>query len=61
MDGRLVVSDGQVVGVDEDELARRAQESWLKLKSGVASWDWKGRELSEWSPPALPLLRNKKR
>lgn len=61
VDGRLVVSGGQVVGVDEEALARRAQESWLKLKGGVASWDWKGRELSEWSPSSLPLLRNKKR
>ncbi len=57
VDGRTVVEGGRVVGIDEAELKQRAQGSWLKYKSGLASWDWKGRPSDELIRSALPMIR----
>ena len=52
--GKVVVSEGRVVGVDEEELARKAREAWLKYKGGVGAWDPAGRSGDEVFPPLFP-------
>jgi len=55
--GRVVVEGGRVVGVDEEELAHRAEKAWLKYKGGLVSWDPAGRPSADVFPPLLPILR----
>ena len=52
--GKVVVQEGRVVGVDEEELASKARQAWLKYKGGVAAWDPAGRPSDEVFPPLLP-------
>ena len=52
--GKVVVSEGRVVGVDEEELARKAREAWLKYKGGIAAWDAGNRPSDVVFPPLLP-------
>ena len=60
VDGRVVVENGRVVGVDEEELKQRAWGSWLKYKSGIASWDTKARPMDQMMRTALPIIRDPK-
>ncbi len=52
--GRVVVREGRVVGVDEEELAHKARKAWLKYKGGIAAWDPAGRPSEELFPPLFP-------
>ena len=52
--GRVVVSERRVVGVDEEELAAKARQAWLKYKGGVAAWDPDNRPSEEVFPPLFP-------
>ncbi len=55
--GKVVVEDGRVVGVDEEELGRRAREAWLKYKAGMVSWHPAGLASDAVFPPLLPMVR----
>ena len=52
--GEVVVEGGRVVGVDEEGLAHKARQAWLKYKGGVAAWDAAKRPISEVFPPLFP-------
>ena len=52
--GEVVVEGGRVVGVDEEELTRKARQAWLKYKGGIAAWDPANRPGNEVFPPLLP-------
>ena len=51
-DGKLLVDEGRVLGVDEEKLLGEVQKiadaEWKK----VSQWDYAGRELSEYAPPS---------
>ena len=53
--GKVVVDKGRVVGVDEEDLARKARAAWLKYKAGVVAWDTAQRTSAEIYPPLLPI------
>ena len=57
VDGNVVVEDGSVVGVDEEDLASRAQQSWGNYRTGIADRDQAGRSVDELFPPAFPIVR----
>ena len=57
VDGKVVVEDGSVVGIDEEELASRAQQSWGNYRAGIADRDQAGRSVDELFPPAFPIVR----
>ena len=52
--GKVVVEGGRVVGLDEEELERKARDAWLKYKDGVVAWDAAKRPSEEIFPPLLP-------
>ena len=52
--GEVVVSERRVVGVDEEELAHKARQAWLKYKGGIAAWDPANRPSDEVFPPLFP-------
>ena len=52
--GKVVVEAGRVVGVDEEELAHKARQAWLKYKGGIAAWDPANRPSDEVFPPLFP-------
>jgi cytosine/adenosine deaminase-related metal-dependent hydrolase len=56
VDGRAVVEDRRVVGVDETALLAQAQAEAERLWAGVAEWDGQGRSADEVSPPSFPPL-----
>jgi cytosine/adenosine deaminase-related metal-dependent hydrolase len=53
VNGKIVVERGLVKGIDESELKGRAQTSWLKYKTGMASWDSRGRDIDSMFPPSI--------
>lgn len=56
VDGRVVVEEGRVLGVDEQELLTRTQAEAERLWATAPEWDWKGRHLDEISPPSFPVI-----
>lgn len=58
VNGKVVVEAGHVNGIDEAELKNRAQTSWLKYKTGIVSWDWRGRDIDQMFPPSIPNFNN---
>ena len=52
--GKVVVDAGRVVGLDEEELEKKARDAWLKYKSGVVAWDAAKRPSDVIFPPLLP-------
>lgn len=54
VDGRPVVREGRIAGVDEAELVRQAQAESDAWYEGFAEHDWKGRSAGEAFPPAFP-------
>ena len=58
--GEVVVDEGRVVGVDEEELTHKARQAWLKYKSGVAAWDSAKGSSDALFPPLLPYAAPKK-
>jgi 5-methylthioadenosine/S-adenosylhomocysteine deaminase len=55
IDGREVVHDGVVSGLDETELAAELQRAAEQLWEALPTHDWAGRGVDELSPPSLPL------
>ena len=58
VNGKVVVEAGYVNGIDESELKNRAQTSWLKYKTGIVSWDWRGRDIDQMFPPSISNFNN---
>ena len=56
VDGRTVVEDGRVVGVDEDALLAQAQAEAERLWATVPEWHWQGLTADQVSPPSFPPL-----
>ena len=56
VDGRAVVEEGRVVGVDERALLAEAQAEAERLWATVPEWHWQKLTADEMSPPALPPL-----
>jgi len=61
VDGKVVVKDGHVAGLDEEELAHKTQKLWGKYKSALVGWDYKKRRAEEVFPPTLPVRRGQGR
>ena len=56
VDGRTVVEDGRVVGIDERRLLADAQHEAERLWSSVPEWHWQGTTADELSPTSFPAL-----
>jgi 5-methylthioadenosine/S-adenosylhomocysteine deaminase len=56
VDGRTVVEDGHVVGVDERALLADAQREAERLWATVPEWHWQQLATDEFSPPSFPPL-----
>ncbi len=56
IDGRTVVENGRMVGVDEDALLARVQPISDKLRAAIPGRDWRDRSLDEVLPPAFPIM-----
>ena len=49
------------MGLDEEELAHKARQAWLKYKSGIVAWDAARRPSDALFPPLLPQGAAKQR
>ena len=56
VDGRSVVEDGHVVGLDERALLAQAQAEADRLWSTVPEWHWQGLTADQLSPQSFPPL-----
>ena len=56
VDGRTVVEEGRVVGVDEAALRREAQQEAERLWSTVSEWHWQRLTTEQFSPLSFPVL-----
>ena len=56
VDGKILVRDGSLVGIDESDLMERAQISWLNYKNGIASWDVEQRSIDLIVPQIFPSI-----
>ena len=56
VDGKVLVKDGSLVGIDENDLMERSQISWLNYKHGIASWDVKKRAIDLIVPQVFPTI-----
>jgi len=54
VDGRVVVEDGRIPGIDWDEFARRAQAQFEKLVALYPRRTWRHPQLAEIFPPSYP-------
>lgn len=58
VDGNVVVENGVVNGVDEEQLLQDAQRVWTKYKTGIVSWDYAKRSGHEMWPSLFPTKRS---
>jgi hypothetical protein len=58
VDGKTVVEDGHVVGVDEAALLAQAQAEADRLWSTVPEWHWQGLTADQLSPQSFPPLED---
>ena len=56
VDGRRVVQDGHVIGLDEDALLAAAQAEADRLWGTVPEWHWQGLTADQLSPQSFPPL-----
>ncbi len=54
IDGRVVMRDGQIPGIDVGQLTRNLQAAAERTWPRMASGDWAGRGVDELSPPSFP-------
>jgi cytosine/adenosine deaminase-related metal-dependent hydrolase len=55
VDGKVVVHDGKLANVNQDELLETAQREVEKLWADVPNWMWGGRDIDQVCPPAYPM------
>ena len=58
VDGRTVVEDGHVVGLDEAALLAQAQAEADRLWGTVPDWHWQRLTADQLSPQSFPPLEN---
>jgi 5-methylthioadenosine/S-adenosylhomocysteine deaminase len=58
VDGKTVVEDGRVVGLDEAALLAQAQAEADRLWSTVPEWHWQGLTAEQLSPQSFPPLES---
>ena len=58
VDGRTVVEDGRVVGLDEAALLAAAQAEADRLWATVPEWHWQGLTAEQLSPQSFPALES---
>jgi cytosine/adenosine deaminase-related metal-dependent hydrolase len=58
VDGKTVVEDGHVIGLDEAALLAEAQAEADRLWSTVPEWHWQGLTAEQLSPPSFPALES---
>ncbi|MFQ5874807.1 MAG: chlorohydrolase family protein [Dehalococcoidia bacterium] len=58
IDGRTVVQDGRVVGVEEEKLMVQAQEESEKIWAAYQQYDWQERGVDELSPLSFELVED---
>jgi cytosine/adenosine deaminase-related metal-dependent hydrolase len=56
VDGRVVVDDGRVLGVDETALRRDSEPVAVALRTALAQQGWSGRPADDLFPPAFDAL-----
>jgi cytosine/adenosine deaminase-related metal-dependent hydrolase len=56
VDGRVVVEQGRVVGIDQDRVLREAQAEAERLWATVQEWHWQGLTADRLSPLSFPRL-----
>jgi 5-methylthioadenosine/S-adenosylhomocysteine deaminase len=57
IDGRIVVDEGQFIGIDELDLLTKVQSEAEIVWDKISEWDFKGRRADEISPWAFPLKK----
>ena len=57
VNGRLVVDEGRVIGVDEEELLSRVNDSWARYRTGTVRRNHPGKSVDEIYPPVIPIVR----
>jgi len=57
VDGKTVVEQGRVVGVDEEALWAKTQQTFLRYKANWVGLDWAKRSSDELYPPVIPIIR----
>ena len=58
IDGKMVVDDGHVVGLDEEELVYKAQGAWERYKSGMVNWNQLKKSADELYKPFFPIIKS---
>jgi 5-methylthioadenosine/S-adenosylhomocysteine deaminase len=58
VDGRTVVEDGRLVGLDEAALLAQAQAEAERLWDTVPEWHWQGLTAEQLSPQSFPPLES---
>ncbi len=58
IDGRTVVEDGQVVGVDQNELMEQVQEQSERIWDTFSQYDWQGRSIDQAFPPSFEFVED---
>ena len=56
IDGKTVVKDGQVVGVDQKELMERVQEQSERIWDAFPQYDWEGRSVDQMFMPSFEFV-----
>lgn len=56
VDGRFVVEEGRLTGVDEREVTRDLQGAAERLRRRVPERDWGRRTIDQISPPSFPVV-----
>lgn len=59
VDGKVLVQDGRLARVDEEQVVARAREATRRYWSQVPAWRWDGAGVERIIPPAFPLLRGR--
>ena len=55
VDGKMLVDDGELLGIEEKELYSHVQAAGEHMWENVAKRDWKGRSHDEMSPMSFPV------
>lgn len=55
VDGRILIEQGQLIGLDEGELLTKIQAISERFWDGVPSWDWGGRRADQLCPFTFPV------
>ena len=57
VNGRLVVDEGRVIGLDEEELLSRVTNAWARYRTGTVRRNHPGKSVDEIYPPVIPIVR----